>query len=105
MADHLKFDLLDDVSVTELRGEDWPGRLTRAGKLRVQRRGEVMGVLLSVAEWHRLSAAIEAYERQLEELEDERDRQLVAERAGAPLERGTSLSGGIDRELRDTGLL
>lgn len=92
----LRFDLEDDVSVTELRELDrWQSRLAKAGKLRVQRRGEVVGVLLSPAEWNAVKAQIE----------DGRDRAIVASRNDGELLSGKKLQIALERELKKARLL
>jgi len=56
----LRFDLNDDLNVTELRNIDaWQSRLSGAGKLRLQLHGEIVGVLLSPDEWLALKAQVE----------------------------------------------
>lgn len=92
----LRFGLEDDVSVTELRELDrWQSRLAKAGKLRVQRRGEVVGVLLSPAEWNAVKAQIE----------DGRDRGVVASRTGGEVLTGKKLRSSLERELKKAKLL
>jgi hypothetical protein len=102
----LKFDLEDDLSVSDLRKVDeWEPRLSEAGKLRLQRRGEVLGVLLSPREWHALKGIHERYERLLDLVEDERDRRIIAEREGGTLLEGKELTDALEQELKNAGLL
>lgn len=102
----LKFDLDDDLSVSDLRKVDaWAPRLSEAGKLRLQRRGEVVGVLLSPSTWRELTAQNQRYEETLRLIEDERDRKIIAEREGGKLLRGKALHGALGRELKEAGLL
>jgi hypothetical protein len=101
----LKFDLDDDLSVSDLRKvETWASRLSEAGKLRLQRRGEVIGVLLSPRAWRELTTQTERYEQALRLLENDRDSQIIAEREGGRLARGNALSGAVGRELKEAGL-
>jgi hypothetical protein len=105
MAD-LKFDLEDDLSVSDLRKVDlWESRLSATGKLRLQRSGKILGVLISPHAWHALKEQNERYERTLRLIEDERDGRIIAEREGGPLLRGPELSAALYRELKDAGLL
>jgi hypothetical protein len=105
MAD-LKFDLEDDLSVSDLRKVDeWEPRLSHVGKLRLQRRGEVLGVLLSPRAWRELREQSERYEQALRLLEDERDRRIIAEREAGPLLGGEELRDALRRELKEAGLL
>lgn len=102
----LKFDLDDDLSVSDLRKVDsWAPRLSETGKLRLQRRGEVVGVLLSPTAWRELTAQNERYEQALRLIENERDRQIIAEREGGKLMRGKPLRDALSRELKEAGLL
>jgi hypothetical protein len=102
----LKFDLEDDLSVSDLRKVDeWEPRLSEAGKLRLQRRGEVLGVLLSPRAWRALKEQTERYEQVLRLIEDERDRRIIAQREADPLLRGEELRDALGQELKKTGLL
>jgi hypothetical protein len=106
MAEHLRFDLEDDLSVSDLRKVDsWSPRLTKAGKLRLQRRGEVLGVLLSPPAWRALKDQSERYERALHEIENDHDRAVIAAREGGDLKRGKALHDAVERELKGAGLL
>ncbi len=102
----LKFDLDDDLSVSELRKVDtWAPRLSQIGKLRLQRRGEVVGVLLSPSAWRELTAENERYEQALRLIENEHDRKMIAERESGKLLRGKPLRDALSRELKEAGLL
>jgi hypothetical protein len=102
----LKFDLEDDLSVSDLRKVDeWEPRLSEAGKLRLQRRGEVLGVLLSPRAWRALKEQTERYEQILGSIEDERDRRIIAERDEPPLLRGEELRDTLQREFEEAGLI
>lgn len=103
----LKFNLEDDISISELRKVDeWEARLSKAGKLRVQRSGKVLGVLISPDAWRAFKAQTELHVRLLRLVEDERDMQMIAEREGQePLLRGAELSAALERELKADGLL
>ncbi len=92
----LRFDLEDDLSITELRNVDqWQPRLAKAGKLRVQRHGAVVGVLLSPDEWKAMK----------EQIENARDRELIADRSGAKVLSGRKLRSALEKELKEAGLL
>jgi hypothetical protein len=105
MAD-MKFDLEDDLNVSDLRKVDeWEPRLSEAGKLRLQRRGEVLGVLLSPRAWRALKEQTERYEQILNDIEDERDRRIIAEREEHPLLKGAELRDAVKSELKEAGLL
>jgi hypothetical protein len=106
MAD-LKFDLEDDLSISDLRRVDeWESRLTRAGKLRVQRSGKVLGVLVSTTAWRELKEQRDQYDRLLRLIENERDTHIIADReAHAPLLRGHELRDSLEQELKKDGLL
>jgi hypothetical protein len=97
----LKFDLEDDLSTSDLRKVDqWESRLSEAGKLRVQRNGRVLGVLVSPTAWRAFKEQTEFYERALRLVENERDLQLITQReGGGPLLRGRELSVALEREL------
>jgi hypothetical protein len=102
----LKFDLNDDVSVSDLRNVDrWFARLSRAGKLRLQRRGEVLGVLVSPREWSELKEQTEHYRQVLESVEDERDRRVIAEREHTKRLSGVRLRNSLERGLKKAGVL
>jgi hypothetical protein len=102
----LRFNLDDDLSVSDLRKvEDWTSRLSHSGKLRLQRRGEVVGVLLSPNAWRELTAQNERYEEALHLLENERDRNIIEEREGGKLLRGKALRDALGRELKEAGLI
>ena len=102
----LKFDLEDDLNVSDLRKVDeWGPRLSEAGKLRLQRRGEVLGVLLSPRAWHALKEQTERYEQMLNDIEDERHRRIIAKREEHPLLRGAELRDAVKSELKEAGLL
>lgn len=103
----LKFGLEDDLSISDLRRVDeWESRLSVAGKLRVQRSGKLLGVLISPMEWRAFKEQTELHERVFQLIENERDAQIVAEREGpGPLMRGTELREAVERELREDGLL
>lgn len=103
----LRFDLQDDLSISDLRKVDeWESRLSEVGKLRVQRSGKVLGVLVSPAAWREFQEQTELYERALRRIENERDAQLVAERENdGPLLRGDALGAALERGLNDSGLL
>jgi len=101
----LKFELDDDLSVSDLRKvETWAPRLSEAGKLRLQRRGEVVGVLLSPRAWRELTSQNERYEQALRLIENERDSRIIAEREGGRLSRGKTLSNAVGRALKEAGL-
>jgi hypothetical protein len=105
MAD-FKFHLEDELNVSDLRKVDeWEPRLSEAGKLRLQRRGEVLGVLLSPRAWRALKEQTERYEQMLDNIEDERDRRIVAKREEHLLLRGMELGDAVESELREVGLL
>jgi hypothetical protein len=103
----LKFDLEDDLSISDLRKVDeWEERLSRSGKLRVQRSGKVLGVLISTTAWREFKEQTERYERFLRVIENERDTQVIAEREGrGPLLRGLELRDAFEQELKKDGLL
>lgn len=103
----LKFNLEDDISISDLRKVDeWEARLSKAGKLRVQRSGKLLGVLISPDAWRAFKEQTELHERLLRLIEDERDMQMIAEREGQePLLRGAELSAALERELKADGLL
>ncbi len=102
----LKFDLDDDLSVSDLRKvESWAPRLSEVGKLRLQRRGEVIGVLLSPSAWRELTSQNERYEQALRLIENERDSNIIAEREGGRLARGKALSDALGRDLKEAGLI
>jgi len=101
----LKFDLDDDLSVSDLRRVDeWTPRLQKTGKLRLQRRGETLGVILSAREWKALKARTERAEEALRLVEDSRDRRIVSERENGRPARGKKSSATVDRERKDAGL-
>ncbi len=98
----LKFDLDDDLSVSDLRRVDeWTPRLQKTGKLRLQRRGETLGVILSAREWKALKARTERAEEALRLVEDSR---IVSERENGRPARGKKSSATVDRERKDAGL-
>jgi hypothetical protein len=103
----LKFDLDDDLSISDLRKVDeWEARLSRAGKLRVQRSGKLLGVLISTAAWREFKEQTERYQRVLGLVENERDAQIIAGREGqGPLLRGPELRDALEQELEKDGLL
>jgi diphthamide synthase subunit DPH2 len=95
----LGFDLEAAVSLSELRGEEWPNRLEHFGKLRVERRGEVVGVLLSRQQWQAVAETIRELEQRLETAEDEIVRTIIDRRSDAKLKRGPSLRAGVEERL------
>jgi hypothetical protein len=104
----LKFGLHDDVSIGDLRQVDeWQQRLSDRGKLRVQRRGEVLGVLLSPKAWAALEKQTMLFEQVLGQIEDERDLRLIEarEREGGEFLSGDALASAVERELEEAGLL
>ena len=103
----LRFDLEDDVSTSDLRKVDeWEARLSETGKLRVQRNGKLLGVLISPDAWRAFKEQTELHERLLSEIEDARDAQIIAEREDdEPLLRGAELSAALERELKADGQL
>lgn len=106
MVPDLKFDLEDDLSVSDLRRVDeWAPRLQKSGKLRLQRRGAIVGVILSSREWTALKDRTERAEEALRRIEDARDRQIILEPEGGQPLRGKKLSAAVERELKDAGLL
>ena len=102
---HLHVELDDDITVTDLRGETWPERLVEAGKLRVQRRGQTVGVLLSPQEWRALRQALGRYEALFDRLEEDGDRRLISEREEGVLGRGPTQAQELESELARIGLL
>jgi hypothetical protein len=103
----LKFDLEDDLSISDLRKVDqWETRLSNTGKLRIQRSGKVLGVLISTTAWRELKEQAERYERFLHLIENEHDAQVIAARDGqGPLLRGSALRDALEGELKEDGLL
>jgi PHD/YefM family antitoxin component YafN of YafNO toxin-antitoxin module len=78
------FDLDADISVTELRNEEaLTQRLHDHDALRLRRRNEVLGVVVSAEKWRRITQALEAYEATIEEHEEEAVRSLIAARASS----------------------
>ncbi len=106
MAD-LRFELEDDLNITDLRKVDeWSKRLAEAGKLRVQRSGKVLGVLVSPDAWREFRDQTARYERALRAVENERDLQLIDQREDEePLLRGADLSRALALELKRDHLL
>ena len=103
---NFKFDLKDDLDVDDLhKVELWKSRLYEIGKLRLQRSGKELGVLLSPTAWRTLKEQTERYEHTLRILEDERDRRIVADREGGSLLQGKKLNTALERELKEDGLL
>jgi hypothetical protein len=104
-TDELKFNLDDDLSVSDLRKVDeWEPRLSEAGKLRLQRRGEVLGVLLSPRAWRALKEQTERYEQLLCRIEDERNRRIIDERGEGTLLGGAELRDALQHQLEEDGL-
>jgi hypothetical protein len=101
----LKFDLDDDISVSDLRGEAWPERLTEVGKLRVQRRGQTVGVLLSPHEWHALRKALDRYASLFAWVEDDADRALFLAREDGEFRGGPEQAAALSAALKKAGLL
>jgi len=79
--------------------------LSKAGKLRLQRRGEVIGILLSPGAWRELTSQNERYEQALRFIENEHDSRIIAKRDGDALTRGKALSAAVGRELKEAGLI
>jgi hypothetical protein len=105
MAD-LKFDLDDALNISDLRKISlWEPRLSKIGKLRLQRNGEVLGVLVSPSEWRALAERAQAYERAFRAIEDARDRRIIAEREDGDLLIGDELDRALGVELTEAGLL
>ncbi len=94
------FDLDAAVSVSDLRGDDWPSRLAKYGQLRVERRGDVVGILVSRKQWQSLKALIADFERRLETAEDEFVGRLIESREGVALRHGEELRTLTARELQ-----
>jgi hypothetical protein len=101
----LKFDLDDDITVSDLRGEAWPERLSEVGKLRVQRRGQTVGVLLSPHEWHVLRKALDRYASLFAWVEDDADRALFAARDDGEFLGGRAQAEALSAALKKAGLL
>jgi len=100
----LKFDLDDDISVSDLRGEAWPERLTEVGKLRVQRRGQTVGVLLSPREWYALRNALDRYASLFAWVEDDADRALFVAREDGEFRGGPAQAEALSAALKEAGL-
>jgi hypothetical protein len=104
----LKFGIDDDVNVGDLRQvREWEQRLRDRGKLRVKRRGEVLGVLVSPAAWAVLEQNTNSLREILGRIEDERDTRIVEEREreGAEFLSGETLASAVESELKEAGLL
>jgi PHD/YefM family antitoxin component YafN of YafNO toxin-antitoxin module len=102
----LRFELNADVSVSDLRNEKvWSERLDHLRKLRILRRGNTLGVLVSLDEWETISSAIAQYEAALEDAEDAIVKRLIDERAGASRQRGQALKSEVIKKLKASKLL
>ncbi len=101
---NLDFELDAAVSVSELRNDEWPARLAQYGHLRVERRGDVLGILVSRKQWQSLKSIIADLEHRLEAAEDEIVGRVIEQREGASLRQGEVLRSQAQRELRRRGL-
>ncbi len=76
------FDLDADISLSELRRDEVLGeRLRTHRRLRLRRRNEVLGVVVSAEEWRVYTEYVRQLEVQVERHEDEAVRALINERA------------------------
>ena len=88
----LGFGIDADVSLSQLRnGEEWTVKLREHQKLRVQRRGDTLGVLLSKEAWQAIGEQIMRYDAIVEQFEDAEAERLIDERSDATLEQGAAL--------------
>ena len=102
----LRFELDANISLSELRNEkELTDRLGHFHKLRVQRRGDTLGVLISRDEWQEIAEAITQYEALLEEAEDAIVKRIIDERAGGELKSGEAFKTDITKRLMARGLL
>jgi len=91
-VDLLGFGLDADVSLSQLRnGEEWTDKLREHQKLRVQRRGDTLGVLLSKEAWHAIGEQIMRCDAIVEQIEDAEAERLIDQRSDAKLEQGAAL--------------
>lgn len=96
----LGFRIDADVSLSQLRhGEEWTDKLREHQKLRVQRRGDTLGVLLSREAWQAIGEQIMRYEAIVEELEDAEAERLIDHRSDAKLEQGDVLKRKVLERL------
>ena len=76
------FPLEAEISLTDLREEtSLPVALERFHRLVLRRYGKIMGVVLDLPEWYRLTGRIADLESQVEALEDAALRELIRSRA------------------------
>jgi hypothetical protein len=76
------FDLDADISVSELRQEDVLGeRLGAHRRLRLRRRNDILGVVVSADEWRAHTDYVRDLEARVERHEDDAVRALISERA------------------------
>ncbi len=97
-----QFPLEAEISLTEFRSETTvTGRLRAYHRLRVRRRGDLVGVFLDVDEWQRLVQYVGQLEAESERREDDAARAIVAARApDAVFEPGSANQvEEIDREF------
>lgn len=95
------FALDASVGITELRNDAWLGRLERFGHLRLERRGEVLGVVLSPQEWRTLIEHLERSAQLLEEAESTLCARIVDTREDAQPMRGEQLRASLEERLSD----
>jgi len=102
----LRFELDANISLSELRNEkELTERLGHFHKLRVQRRGDTVGVLISRDEWQDIAEAIKQYESLLEEAEDAVVKRIIDERADGEPKSGDAFKRDITKRLTARGLL
>jgi len=96
-----QFPLEAEISLTEFRSQDTvTSRLRSHHRLRVRRRGDLIGVFLDVREWRQLVEYVSALEREADRREDEAALAVIHEREpGARFEAGSaSRTDAIERE-------
>ena len=104
----LRFDLDASIGVSDLRSEAVvEASLREHARLRVQRRGEAVGVLVAPDAWRKLTAYVEQLEHKVADLEERYETQaisaIIAERTsgGAPKRLTSEDLAEIDRRIED----
>jgi hypothetical protein len=71
-----------EITVSQLREEETLGlALEQHHRVRLRRDSDIVGVVVDIEEWHRLTSLIAMLERRVEELEEANLRALVSRRA------------------------